>query len=196
MPTKIIPIALVLLVLALPAAAAEMNKRQAGNVIKEAQGAEAKGDLVKARELYQLVATDAAKVPERRADALYHLVLLEAAQPAAARDGDTLDTSAKEFLAQFPKHDGRAVVAAVAGVLADSRSHEGRVAELEAQIAAAQEAHKELTSTGAKDAAKKVEELEGKLRRSNAEVEILKAELAKKDEALKKLKQVVVGGGG
>lgn len=195
MPNKICILVLALMLSAGPLAAAEMTKRQAGTVLKEAQAAEAKGDLVKARELYQLVAADAAKVPERRADALYHLVLLEAGQPAAARDGDTLDTSAKEFLAQFPRHEGRAAVTAVAGVLADSKSHQARVAELEAQIAAAEEAHKELTSTGAKDTAKKVDELETKLRRSSAEVEILKAELAKKDEALKKLKQVVVGGG-
>lgn len=176
-------------------AAAEMTGRQAGKVIKEAKAAESKGDLVKARELYQLVASSSAKAPEQRAAALYRLVLLEAGQPAASRDGDTLETSAKSFLAEFPKHEGKGVIAAVAGVLADAKIHEARFAALEAQIAAEAEAQKEIASTGAKDTAKKVDELEMKLRRSNAEVEVLKAELAKKDEALKKLKQVVVGGG-
>jgi hypothetical protein len=197
MPSKISALILALVLSAAPPlAAAEMTGRQAGKVIKEAKTAEGKGDLVKARELYQLVAASTAKAPEQRAAALYQLVLLEAGQPAADRQGETLSTSAKTFLADFPKHEGRGVIAALASLLGESEAHAARVVALEAQIAADAEAQKELASTGASAVAKKVDELESKLRRASAEVEVLKAELSKKDEALKKLKQVVVGGSG
>lgn len=181
--------------LAAPLHGAEMTGRQAGKVLKEAQTAVAKGDTVMARELFQLIAASTPKAPKQRAEALYALILLEAATPAAARDEASLENSSVQFLEQFPRHEKRPVVAALAGLMADSKATQSELAALEAKIAATELAQKETTAAGAKDASKKMEELEARLRRSGAEVEILKAELAKKDEALKKLKAVAVGGG-
>lgn len=191
----LLPAALLGLAAAPLFAATEMKSGPAGKVIKEAKAAAAKGDSVKARELYQLVAASTPKAPKQRAEALYELLLLEAAMPAASRDRAALEASSAQFLQQFPAHEKRPVVAAMAGLLADTRAKDEEIAALEAKIAAAELTQKEASAAGAKDASKKVDELEAKLRRSGAEVELLKAELAKKEEALKKLKKVVVGGG-
>ncbi len=181
--------------LAAPLSAADMKNREANRVLAEARASAAKGNVINARELFQLVAEGSAKLPERRADAYYELALLEAAQPADKRDGAGLASSVETFLREFPKDKRRPVVAAVAGVMADVKAREAELDALEAKVAADEQVQKEASAAGAKDSSKKVDELEAKLRRSGAEVESLRAELAKKDEALKKLKKVAAGDG-
>jgi len=190
-PFSFAAVLVLLAALALPGGAAELKKRQAKTVLAEASSA----DPVKARELYQLVAAGTAKLPEQRAEALYRLALLEAATPAATRDQDLLEKSAAEFLQAFPKDAKRPVVAAIAGLAAETQAKQKEIATLESRIAAGELVKKDDATAVARETAKKAEELELQLRRSKAEIELLRAELAKKDEALTKLKKVVVGGG-
>lgn len=179
--------------------AEEMSGSRAKKANKEAAAALAAGDLAKARELYQQVATGALKTPAQRVEALYALILLEAGKPAASRDAAFLAATAATFVKDFPKDARKGLVAALAAFQAESQGQATQIAALEAQIAAtaAELAQKEQAAAGAsKDSGKRVEELEAKLRRASNEIENLKAELAKKEEALKKLKKVVVGAGG
>lgn len=180
--------------MAAPLAAEELSNSRAKKVLKEADAAVVAGDIVKARELYQLVAAGTLKTPARRADALYGLVLVEAGRPAAARDAALLDSSGAAFLKEFAKDPRRVVVAALAGLHKELSGLGAKIAELETRATAA-EAELEKREQAATGSSKKVEELEARGRRLAAEIENLKAEIAKKDEALKKLKKVVVGGG-
>ena len=181
-----------------PLAAEELSGSRAKKVLKEADAAAAAGDAVKARELYQLVAAGTLKTPARRADALYGLVLVEAGRPAGTRDAALLDTSLAAFLKDFPKDPRRPVVAALSGLQKDLAGKDAEIAALGARIAAAEaelEKRDQAAAGASKESSKRVEELEARQRRLLAEIDNLKAEIAKKDEALKKLKKVVVGGG-
>lgn len=181
-----------------PLAAEELSSSRAKKVLKEADAAAAAGDPVKARELYQLVAAGTLKTPARRADALYGLVLVEAGRPSATRDATLLETSLAAFLKDFPKDPRRPVVAALGGLQKDLAGKDAEIAALGARIAAAEaelEKRDQAAAGASKESSKRVEELEARQRRLLAEIDNLKAEIAKKDEALKKLKKVVVGGG-
>lgn len=183
---------------AAPLVAKEMTAKEAKKVVKEAEKAVAEGDAVKARELYRLVIDGSAKAPESRADALYGFSLLEAARPADQREAEALERHLAAFLKDFPKDKRRPQIAAVAGLNRELGAAAGEKAALAAQLAEAEgklKAYEEAATVASKDSGKKLDDAEAKARRLQVEVERLKGELAKQEEALKKLRKVVVGGG-
>ncbi len=185
--------------LATPIGAAELSKRTAKKTLKDAADAAARGDHVKARELYEQVAEGTKKIPDRRADALYALLMLEAALPAGERDEALLTSTLAQFEKDFARDVRHPSVNALAALHRDLGAQQEEIAKLlvRSETAEAELEQKVEKSAGAsKDATRKIEELEARLRRSASEVENLKADLAKKEEALQKLKKVVVGSGG
>lgn len=183
---------------ALPLQAQTLTASKAKKALKEAKAVEGR-DPAKALELYRQVADQTAKTSAQRADALYAIALRQLARPAGERDLAAAQTAAQSFASDFPRDERRpaaqALVATLDLVATQQRDHAQQLAEL-AATAAAEATAKQAATTAKTETSQRVEELETRVRRLRGELEAAKTELAKKEEALQKLKKVVVGGGG
>lgn len=187
------------LLLAGHAGAQELAKNKAKALLKEGAAAEAR-DPAKALELYRQVADGVVKTSEQRAEALHRIMTLELQRTggdfAAAR------AAGGQLVAEFPRDKRVPLVRPLIKVLDAWSGAQTAIAERDASLAAAQaaaaQAATEKEAVAAADKAssgQKVEELEARLRKMRTELDAAKVELAKKEEALQKLKKVVVGGG-
>ena len=165
-------------------------------VVKQADQALASGRHDEALELYGRLITGLDSSDERQSEARYR-----SAMAALLKDPADLDL-AREHLSALPrsfKGESGAEVEALRGLL--KRIESVAVAEQEAKQALAdQEKEAEAEIAAEATETKVVEEDLEKLKKQNArlrnELEQTRAELARKEEALAKLKAVVVGGGG
>lgn len=172
--------------------------------LKDAGDAVAAGNLDQAGELYRQVVASIAAGDDRRAEALYGVALVEALTPPAERDAARAAAALEELASSYPGFERGPEVAAARSCLAeldraggDSQRLTSRVAELEAELA------ERTARLAAEDAAAgdRVAELEAESEALRAQVEQLRrklstveAELKKKEEALDKVKQTLVGG--
>jgi hypothetical protein len=176
-----------------------LSASKAKKALKEAKAVEGR-DPAKALELYRQVADQTAKTSVQRADALYAIALRQLARPAGERDLEAAQAAAQSFATDFPRDERRPAAQALAATLdlvaTQQRDHAQQLATLAATAEAEAAAKLAAATTAKTETSQRVEELETRVRRLRGELEAAKTELAKKEEALQKLKKVVVGGGG
>lgn len=187
----------------------DWNPRQLKKSLKEANSKWLGGDVEGAVELYEdVLAATESDAPER-ADALYALIVVSLAPDSPFRDPERLPALLSEY-DRFPAHPRHLEVRTFESLMdaADRERKESR--RLADDIAADREACErerlELRETSGRrsesleaeieDLAGKLAQAEEELALKDAELRIARAELAKKEEALEKLRQRVVGRSG
>ncbi|MEM7351769.1 MAG: hypothetical protein AAF657_13310 [Acidobacteriota bacterium] len=189
-----------LLLLPLTSARAEtLSPKELKRSQRQVEKALASGQIDKVVETSEkILATLPAKDP-RRGAALYVVALAHLAPNAAAEDQATARRYLEELAGQ-PRHLRHSEVTALRGVfdqLDQARSETAtRQAELEEKLAAAEAQRQEAEAevAGESEASdERVAKLEAQLRRARGDLQRTKAELEKKDEALQKLKDSLVG---
>jgi predicted RNase H-like nuclease (RuvC/YqgF family) len=186
------------------------DRREVRAALREADQAMAAGSFDRAAELYEQVVASTGEGDGQRATALYGLALAQALRPPESRDTARAAAALRELTAAFPRHErsreaaaGLACFDRLEAAGAETERLGSRVAELEAAAAsqaatieqqaarlaeldAAAEGRAGTLETESTALRKEV----GRLRARLAEVE---AELEKKQEALEKVKQTLVG---
>lgn len=198
-----------LLLLAPPAPGAEgdeLSRWQARRLLKDARTALAAGSSGSAAELYQRVVDGTQPGDERRGEALYGLAVSRL-EDASMEAVDDARQALSELLGTQPEHE-RAVEARALRTLLEalaavrSRATEGEAA-LAAREAAWQRERETLTAEAqgriaaaaaeSGDLAAELEEAQARLAAAQAELEATRRELTAKEEALRRIKETVVG---
>lgn len=144
------------------------------------------GDFAAASEHYARLA--AGSNGDRRAESLYFRTVAELSKERDERDEAAAREALDQFLAEFPRHEKAAEARVLAQFLEERSNSRDRLEEILAQ------AERQVDQRAEAD--NQVESLESKVERLGAELAATRAELKKKEEALEKLKQVVIGGDG
>ncbi|MEM1206239.1 MAG: hypothetical protein AAGN66_23610 [Acidobacteriota bacterium] len=182
--------------------AAVLGGLQARRLLSKADTALGEGRANEALQLY-LELTESEDIgDERRGRALYGAAMAELARPDAERNVEAARQRLATYRESFPDGDRRLEVAVLDGLLEDidaiaERKRES-IRELEATVGQLQkmaEDQEEEQQKVGESLEQAMERLERSVRSLRSELKAAKAELAKKDEALEKLKQVVVEGG-
>jgi hypothetical protein len=173
--------------------------------LRDADDALAAGRLDQAGELYRQVVASTDAGDERRAEALYGVALVEALTPPGERAAARAAAALEELTSSFPGFERGPEVAAARSCLEEMSRAGGETERLAARVAELEAVLAERTARlAAEDAAAgdRVAELEAEGEALRAQVDQLRkklssveAELKKKEEALDKVKQTLVGGG-
>lgn len=186
------------------------GRRDIRAALRGADEAMAAGSFDRAAGLYEQVVASTAEGDGQRATALYGLALAQALRPPESRDADRAAAALRELTTAFPRHDrsleaaaGLACLDRLAAAGAETERLQARAAELEAaaaaQAATAEQQAARLAELGAA-AEGRAGTLEAESATLHKEVDRLRArlaeveaELVKKEQALEKVKQTLVG---
>lgn len=183
------------------AVAEDLTDREFKKLDRQATKAEDAGRLDDVRSIYDQILAGTPAGDTRRGKALFFVLSQElgaspdALSPAA---GSALD----ELLKEFPGHLRRRQIEMFDRWRQQRAAHAAQLAELQdalaEQRAECEAMHGELSgAAGEKEASlnRQVQRLKGQLGTAQQELETTRAELQKKEEALEKLKDALVGGG-
>lgn len=183
------------------AAAEDLTDREFKKLDRQATKAEDAGRLDDVRSIYDQILAGTPTGDTRRAKALFFVLSQElGASP------DALSPAARsaldELLKEFPGHLRRRQIEMFDRWRQQRAAHAAQLAELQdalaEQRAECEAMHGELSgAAGEKEASlnRQVQRLKGQLGTAQQELETTRAELQKKEEALEKLKDALVGGG-
>ena len=198
-----------LLLVPLHAGAQQMGARELRKTQRQADNAFAAGQFEQAASLYQQILTSTEPGSKRRSGALYAIALLNISNDPATRDAEAARRQLQELATNFPRFDRRLEVVALRSLLdeidAGRAEIERRGIELAEKDAALKNRPRQTearqTSTGGGDEGNPVDDariktLQAQLRKALDELAQTRTELTKKEEALEKLKDALVGGPG
>lgn len=195
------------LVLAGAAAARDLSPRQLKKSLKEADEKWSDGDVDAAVDVYEEILAATEPGATERADALYALIVVSLGPDG--RDLGRARTLLSEFEA-FPRYPRRLEVRTLAGLMDSAESAGTELRRVEAELAqvlddlesdrrqpeaetAAAESLETSLEAQIETLAEKLAKAEEELASKDDELRAVRAELAKKEEALEKLRQRVVG---
>lgn len=169
--------------LAMPAFAGDLGFFESRRIHRQADEALARGDHEKAAELFHQLADGLDRTHKRRGEALFGAALAR----LHTGEHDIATELLTEMLQVFPNHESKAGAQAMRALLEDRA---GQPAAPEAEPARAEPA-----KDSGRAGVQRLERLESRIASLEGQLREAREELQKKEEAIEKLKELVVGEG-